>query len=77
MVSVTLKKIYSILFLFIYIVIIIFAIVILKKIIIYIVVKFPKDIFPIVLISVITSISLKLHQPNPDSLIIGSQSRKF
>ena len=81
LVNVTLKKIY-ILFLFINIG---FVTVILKKIkIIFIhnyfcVAKFPKDIFPIVPISVIMPISLKLHQTStiPDSLRLGSQSRKF
>ena len=71
-------------FLFINIGTIIFVIVILTKIkfivilFLCIVAKFPKDIVPIVPISVITSISLKLHQLSTitDQLRIGSQSRK-
>ena len=40
--------------------------------------KISKGIVPIVPISVITSISLKLHRPStiPDQLRIGSQSKK-
>ena len=47
-------------------------------IIICVVAKFPKHIVPIVPISVITSISLKLHRLStiPEQLRIGSQSRK-
>ena len=80
MVSVTLKKIY-IIFIYKYWNYN-FVSVILKKIkitlIICVVAKFPKDIFPIVSISVITSISLRLHQPStiPDLLRIGSHSKK-
>ena len=80
MVSVTLKKIY-IIFIYKYWNYN-FVSVILKKIkitlIICVVAKFPKDIFPIVSISVITSISLRLHQPStiPDLFRIGSHSKK-
>ena len=73
-----------ILFLVINIGIMIFVSVISKRkklflfIIISVAAKFPKDIFPIVPLSVIMSMSLKLHQPStiPDLLRIGSQNRK-
>ena len=73
-----------ILFIFINIGIIIFVSVILRKIKIIFIhnylrcYKIPKDVFPIVPMSVITSISLKLHQPStiPDSLRIGPKNRK-